>query len=142
MFTNKIVQWFWGLTKNICIYYRSASQKIMVTEWKNKLLCSCHSWLLDQNVKILNRLPFTLKQLFPELLASIMIFCQFSNGGCQLQLQFSRPFLHQFSKSLCPWSRGYLDDSKTPPEVIFLMILGWENSKKRSGAQNWISKQF
>ena len=31
-----------------------------------------------------------------------LLFCQFSNGGCQLQLQFSRPFLHQFSKSLCP----------------------------------------
>ena len=31
-----------------------------------------------------------------------LLFCQFSNEGCQLQLQFSRPFLHQFSKSLCP----------------------------------------
>ena len=46
-----------------------------------------------------------------------LLFCQFSNGGCQLQLQFSWPFLHQFSKFLCPSSRGDPEDSKTPPTL-------------------------
>ena len=41
--------------------------------------------------------------------------CHFSNEGCQLQLQFSQPFLHQFSKSQCPSSRGDPEDSKTLP---------------------------
>ena len=65
---------------------------------------------------------------------------------CQLQLQFSQPFLHRFWKSLCPSTRGDPDDSKTPPEVIFLMSISQENSKKRSGTKtaflNWIWLQF
>ena len=57
-----------------------------------------------------------LAQSFLRITSSIiMIFCQFSNWGCQLQLQFSQPFLHQFPKSLCPSSKGDPDDSKTPP---------------------------
>ena len=62
-------------------------------------------------------------------------FCHFSKEGCQLQLQFSQPFLHWFWKSLCPSTRGDPDDSQTPPEVIFLMSISQENSKKRSGTK-------
>ena len=62
--------------------------------------------------------------------------CHFQIEGCQLQIQISQPFLHQFSKSLCPSSRGDPQVSETPPEVIFLMSIGRENSKKQSGAQN------
>ena len=58
-------------------------------------------------------------------------FSHFPNEGCQLQIQFSQPFLHQFSKSLCPSSRGDPQVSETPPEVIFLMSIGRENSKKK-----------
>ena len=58
-------------------------------------------------------------------------FCHFSKEGCQLQLQFSQPFLHQFLKSLCPSSRGNPEDSETPPEVKFLMSIGQENSKNK-----------
>ena len=78
---------------------------------------------------------------FENPFEGIKQLCHFPNVGCQLQLQLSQPFLHQFWKFLCPSSRGDPDDSKTPPEV-WLMMIGWENSKKRSGAQNWISKQF
>ena len=39
--------------------------------------------------------------------------CHFQIEGCQLQIQFSQPFLHQFSKSQCPSSRGVREDSKT-----------------------------
>ena len=67
---------------------------------------------------------------------NFLTVCHFPNGGCQLQLQFSQPFLHQFSKSLCPSSRGDPQVSETPPEVIFLMSIGRENSKKQSGNQN------
>ena len=59
---------------------------------------------------------------------NFLTVCHFPNGGCQLQLQFSQPFLHRFWKSLCPSTRGDPDDSKTPPEVIFLMIIVWEKS--------------
>ena len=61
---------------------------------------------------------------------------------CQLQLQFSQPFLHRFWKSLCPSTRGDPDDSKTPPEVIFLMSISQENSKKQRGSQIWLRPQF
>ena len=62
-------------------------------------------------------------------------FCHFSKEGCQLQLQFSQPFLHQFSKSLCPSSRGDPEDSETPPNINFLMSIGQENGKKQSGTK-------
>ena len=77
---------------------------------------------------VLNRYDgIQLAQSFLRITSSIMIFCQFSNWGCQLQLQFSQPFLHQFWKSLCPSTRGDPDDSKTPPEVIFPMGISQEN---------------
>ena len=50
---------------------------------------------------------------------------------CQLQLQFSQPFLDQFWNSLCPSTRGDPEDSETPPEVKFLMSIGQENSKNK-----------
>ena len=62
-------------------------------------------------------------------------FCHFPNEGCQLQLQISEPFLHRFSKSLCPSSRGDPEDSKTTPKINFLMSIGQENSKKQSGTK-------
>ena len=49
--------------------------------------------------------------------------CHFPNEGCQLQIQFSQPFLHQFSKSLRPSSRGDPEDSETPPTCKVWMIL-------------------
>ena len=60
-------------------------------------------------------------------------FCHFPNEGCQLQLQISKPFLHRFSKSLCPSSRGDPEDSETPPNINFLMSIDHENGKKQSG---------
>ena len=70
-----------------------------------------------------------------------LLFCQFSNGGCQLQLQFSQPFLHWFWKSLCPSSRGDPEDSETPLNINFLMSIGQENSKKQRSSQNWLRPQ-
>ena len=64
---------------------------------------------------------------------NFLTVCHFPNGGCQLQLQFSQPFLHQFSKSLCPSSRGDPEDSETPPNINFLMSIDHENGKKQSG---------
>ena len=49
--------------------------------------------------------------------------CQFPNEGCQLQLQFSQPFLHQFSKSQCPSTRGVPEDSETLPTCKIRIIL-------------------
>ena len=62
-------------------------------------------------------------------------FCHFPNEDCQLQLQFSQPFLHRFLKSLCPSSRGDPEDSETPPNINFLMSIGQENGKKQSGTK-------
>ena len=64
-------------------------------------------------------------------LINFLPFGHFPNEGCQLQIQFSQPFLHQFLKSLCPSSRGDPEDSETPPEVKFLMSIGQENSKNK-----------
>ena len=61
--------------------------------------------------------------------------CHFQIEGCQLQIQFSQPFLHQFLKSLCPSSRGDPEDSETPPNINFLMSIGQENGKKQSGTK-------
>ena len=41
--------------------------------------------------------------------------CHFQIEGCQLQSQFSQPFLHQFSKSQCQSSRAVPEDSETLP---------------------------
>ena len=64
---------------------------------------------------------------------NFLTVCHFPNEGCQLQLQFSQPFLHRFSKSLCPSSRGDPEDSETPPNINFLMSIDHENGKKQSG---------
>ena len=73
---------------------------------------------------------------------NFLTVCHFPNEGCQLQLQFSQPFLHRFWKSLCPSTRGDPEDSETPPKINFLMTNGQENSKKQRGSQNWIRPQF
>ena len=82
-----------------------------------------------------------LAQSFLRITSSIMIFCQFSNWGCQLQLQFSQPFLHQFSKSQCPSSRGVPEDSKTPPTCWIRLISSWWWAQRFSKSmQKWLRK--
>ena len=66
---------------------------------------------------------------------NFLTVCHFPNEGCQLQLQFSQPFLHQFSKFMCPSSRGDPEDSKTPPDINFLMSFSQENSQKQSATK-------
>ena len=57
-----------------------------------------------------------------------LLFCQFSNGGCQLQLQFSQPFLHQFSKSLCLSSRGDPEFLRFPKHPNFQSLHDYKPS--------------
>ena len=53
-----------------------------------------------------------------------------SNGKEDEKCTLRKSYFHQIQP------RGDPQVSETPPEVIFLMSIGRENSKKQSGAQN------
>ena len=95
------------------------------------------TWHIRQRVQ--NYLYFTFYQCVEQVLLSLQImkmqriikgvhivsseFCQFLEGGWQLQASFSQSILLQFWKSQCPSGSKYPEFSKTPPTFVFWMIL-------------------
>ena len=135
VFQNWFDIWFWkAVCEPLCfwLFYQSNFVQTLqvggVLESSGSPLDDGH-WDFDNCSKMAEIVEVVMGTFSTEII--FLSFCHFSKEGCQLHLQFSQPFLHQFSKYLCPSSRGDPQVSKTPPEVIFLIRIGRQNSKNK-----------
>ena len=71
-----------------------------------------------------------------------MIFCQFSNGGCQLQLQFSQPFCINFQNLRAHHQEEILRFLKHPQKSSFWWVLAEKTAKNKVATKIEYQKYF
>ena len=82
--------------------------------------------------------PHPQKRLDFRVGSNWLIFCWLKFGGCQLCVQLSWAFLHQFWKFLCPFCCKFPEFYDRPPTFQFCMV--WKDVMDKKPKKNRFQK--